>query len=129
MSLANIIDHTALKPHTQKAEILTLIEEAKTYKFASVCVNPHGCNFLQKSLREQELTFVRSSASRSVPTQRKQKRSKQRRDFKGATEVDMVINIAALKDKEDDVVEADIRGVVEAAPEKRLSKSLSKRAF
>lgn len=82
-----------------------------------------------KELEEQELTFVRSSASRSVPTQRKQKRSKQRRDFKGATEVDMVINIAALKDKEDDVVEADIRGVVEAAPEKRLSKSLSKRAF
>lgn len=49
---------------------------------------------------------------------------------KGATEVDMVINIAALKDKEDDVVEADIRGVVEGCdPEKRLSKSLSKRAF
>ncbi|MEA5632610.1 2-deoxyribose-5-phosphate aldolase, partial [Bacillus velezensis] len=40
MSLANIIDHTALKPHTQKADILKLIEEAKTYKFASVCVNP-----------------------------------------------------------------------------------------
>lgn len=35
MSLANIIDHTALKPHTQKADILKLIEEAKTYKFAS----------------------------------------------------------------------------------------------
>lgn len=45
MTIANLIDHTALKPHTQKSEIKKLIEEAKAYQFASVCVNPTWVEF------------------------------------------------------------------------------------
>ncbi|MCY8252315.1 deoxyribose-phosphate aldolase, partial [Bacillus inaquosorum] len=95
MSLANIIDHTALKPHTQKAEILTLIEEAKTYKFASVCVNP---TWVQLAAKELEGTGVDVCTVIGFPLGANTTETKafETKDAisKGATEVDMVINIA-----------------------------------
>ncbi|MBU5247000.1 deoxyribose-phosphate aldolase [Bacillus halotolerans] len=107
MTLANKIDHTTLKPHTQKADILKLIEEAKTYKFASVCVNP---TWVQLAAKELEGTGVDVCTVIGFPLGANTTETKafETKDAisKGATEVDMVINIAALKDKEDDVVEA-----------------------
>ncbi|MEC1606544.1 deoxyribose-phosphate aldolase [Bacillus halotolerans] len=123
MTLANKIDHTALKPHTQKADILKLIEEAKTYKFASVCVNPTWVHLAAKELEGTgvDVCTVIGFPLGANTTETKAFETKDAIS-KGATEVDMVINIAALKDKEDDVVEADIRGVVEAAAGKALVK-------
>ncbi|PNB52743.1 deoxyribose-phosphate aldolase, partial [Pseudomonas sp. GW456-E7] len=91
MSLANIIDHTALKPHTQKAEILQLIEEAKTYKFASVCVNP---TWVQLAAKELEGTGVDVCTVIGFPLGANTTETKafETKDAisKGATEVDMV---------------------------------------
>ena len=55
MTIANLIDHTALKPHTQKSEIKKLIEEAKAYQFASVCVNPTWVEFAAEELKGTEI--------------------------------------------------------------------------
>ncbi|GED01749.1 deoxyribose-phosphate aldolase [Bacillus atrophaeus] len=120
---ANLIDHTALKPHTQKADIVKLIEEAKKYQFASVCVNP---TWVQLAAKELAGTGVDVCTVIGFPLGANTTETKafETKDAisKGATEVDMVINIAALKDGENDFVEADIRGVVEAAGGKALVK-------
>ncbi|AKL86959.1 deoxyribose-phosphate aldolase [Bacillus atrophaeus] len=120
---ANLIDHTALKPHTQKADIVKLIEEAKKYQFASVCVNP---TWVQLAAKELAGTGVDVCTVIGFPLGANTTETKafETKDAisKGATEVDMVINIAALKDGENDFVEADIRGVVEAAAGKVLVK-------
>ncbi|MBU8684070.1 deoxyribose-phosphate aldolase [Bacillus haynesii] len=123
MTIANLIDHTALKPHTQKSEIKKLIEEAKTYQFASVCVNPTWVEFAAKELKGTEID-VCTVIGFPLGANTTETKAFETKDAiaKGATEVDMVINIAALKDGDDDFVEADIRAVVEAAKGKALVK-------
>lgn len=123
MTIANLIDHTALKPHTQKSEIEKLIEEAKTHQFASVCVNPTWVEFAAKELKGTEID-VCTVIGFPLGANTTETKAFETKDAiaKGATEVDMVINIAALKDGDDDFVEADIRGVVEAAKGKALVK-------
>ncbi|MEK3893975.1 deoxyribose-phosphate aldolase [Bacillus sp. FSL W7-1354] len=123
MTIANLIDHTALKPHTQKSEIEKLIEEAKTHQFASVCVNPTWVEFAAKELKGTEID-VCTVIGFPLGANTTETKAFETKDAiaKGATEVDMVINIAALKDGDDDFVEADIRGVVETAKGKALVK-------
>ncbi|MCY8757395.1 deoxyribose-phosphate aldolase [Bacillus haynesii] len=123
MTIANLIDHTALKPHTQKSEIKKLIEEAKTYQFASVCVNPTWVEFAAKELKGTEID-VCTVIGFPLGANTTETKAFETKDAiaKGATEVDMVINIAVLKDGDDDFVEADIRAVVEAAKGKALVK-------
>ncbi|MED1127903.1 deoxyribose-phosphate aldolase [Bacillus paralicheniformis] len=123
MTIANLIDHTALKSHTQKSEIEKLIEEAKTHQFASVCVNPTWVEFAAKELKGTEID-VCTVIGFPLGANTTETKAFETKDAiaKGATEVDMVINIAALKDGDDDFVEADIRGVVEAAKGKALVK-------
>jgi deoxyribose-phosphate aldolase len=112
-----------LKPHTQKSEIEKLIEEAKTHQFASVCVNPTWVEFAAKELKGTEID-VCTVIGFPLGANTTETKAFETKDAiaKGATEVDMVINIAALKDGDDDFVEADIRGVVEAAKGKALVK-------
>ncbi|MCY8371023.1 deoxyribose-phosphate aldolase [Bacillus haynesii] len=123
MTIANLIDHTALKPHTQKSEIEKLIEEAKTHQFASVCVNPTWVEFAAKELKGTEID-VCTVIGFPLGANTTETKAFETKDAiaKGATEVDMVINIAALKDGDDDFVEADIRAVVEATKGKALVK-------
>ncbi|WP_420469029.1 deoxyribose-phosphate aldolase, partial [Bacillus licheniformis] len=123
MTIANLIDHTALKPHTQKSEIKKLIEEAKAYQFASVCVNPTWVEFAAEELKGTEID-VCTVIGFPLGANTTETKAFETKDAiaKGATEVDMVINIAALKDGNDDFVEADIRAVVEAAKGKALVK-------
>ncbi|MDA1476888.1 deoxyribose-phosphate aldolase [Bacillus changyiensis] len=123
MTIANKIDHTALKPHTQKLDIQKLIEEAKTYQFASVCVNPTWVEFAAKELAGTNVD-VCTVIGFPLGANTSETKAFETKDAieKGATEVDMVINIAALKDGENDFVEADIRSVVEAAAGKALVK-------
>jgi deoxyribose-phosphate aldolase len=115
---ASLIDHTLLKPEATEADIKRLCEEAARFHFASVCVNP---------------TWVRASACHlggtGVPvctvigfplgaTLPDVKAYEARRAiFDGAREVDMVINVGALKSNDDCAVEHDIRAVVEVAHE------------
>lgn len=123
MELAKMIDHTALKPETTKEAILKLTAEAKQYQFASVCVNPYWVSLAAKELAGTGVD-VCTVIGFPLGANTAETKAFEAADAiaKGATEVDMVINIGALKDKEDTVVEADIRGVVTAAKGKALVK-------
>ncbi|MDT8862908.1 deoxyribose-phosphate aldolase [Alkalihalobacillus sp. MEB130] len=123
-SIANLIDHTALKPDTTKEQILTLCKEAKEYQFASVCVNPTWVSLAAELLQgEQQVkvcTVIGFPLGASTPEVKAFETTNAIEN--GATEVDMVINIAALKEGNDELVEKDIRAVVQAAKGKALTK-------
>ncbi|MED5102315.1 deoxyribose-phosphate aldolase [Niallia sp. FSL K6-0212] len=123
MNIAKMIDHTLLKADATKEQIVTLCEEAKQYTFASVCVNPTWVKAASELLNGTEVKVctvigfplgASTSATKAFETEDAIKN--------GATEVDMVINIGALKDKTYDLVKEDIKAVVDAAKGKALSK-------
>ncbi|MEK4872487.1 deoxyribose-phosphate aldolase [Niallia sp. FSL W8-1348] len=123
MNIAKMIDHTLLKADATKEQVVTLCEEAKQYVFASVCVNPTWVKVASELLSGTEVKVctvigfplgATTSATKAFETEDAIKN--------GATEVDMVINIGALKDKNYDLVKEDIKAVVDAAKGKALSK-------
>ena len=118
-----MIDHTALKSDTTKKEILKLIEEAKKYQFASVCVNPHWVKKASDELRGSgvDVCTVIGFPLGASTTETKAFEAKDAIK-NGATEVDMVINVGELKDGNDAYVEEDIKAVVEAVKGKALVK-------
>ncbi|WP_430534866.1 deoxyribose-phosphate aldolase [Listeria rocourtiae] len=122
-NIAKMIDHTALKPETTKEMILKLTAEAKQFNFASVCVNPTWIELAHEQLAGTGVDVCTVigfplGANTSVTKAFEAADAIQ----KGATEVDMVINIGALKDKDDALVESDIKAVVDAAKGKALVK-------
>ena len=123
MNINKLIDHTALKPNTNKESILKLIAEAKTYDFASVCVNPCWVALAHQELKNTDIKVctVIGFPLGANTTEVKVFETKDAIE-KGAQEIDMVINIAMLKDKEYDYVENDIQAVVDAAKGKALVK-------
>ncbi|MDP4098364.1 deoxyribose-phosphate aldolase [Paenibacillus sp. P96] len=123
MNLAEMIDHTLLRADAGEAEIRKLAEEAKQYKFASVCVNPARVALAAELLKGTDVkvcTVIGFPLGASTTEVKAFEASDA--IVKGATEVDMVINIGALKDGNDELVERDIRAVVEAAADKALVK-------
>ncbi|MFB5761644.1 deoxyribose-phosphate aldolase [Paenibacillus medicaginis] len=123
MNLAGMIDHTLLRADAREAEIRTLAEEAKKYKFASVCVNPARVALAAEMLKGTDVK-VCTVIGFPLGASTSEVKAFEAGDAiaKGATEVDMVINIGALKDGNDELVERDIRVVVEAAEGKALVK-------
>jgi len=123
VNIAKMIDHTLLKANTTKEQIIKLCEEAKQCGFASVCVNPTWVALAAELL---EGTGVKVCTVIGFPLGANAPETKvfETKDAinKGANEVDMVINIGALKDGNDELVERDIRAVVEAAEGKALVK-------
>ncbi|RYM04648.1 deoxyribose-phosphate aldolase [Sporolactobacillus sp. THM7-7] len=122
-NLATYIDHTALKPDATKADIVKLTDEAKQFGFASVCINPCWVALAAERLRESEVkvcTVIGFPLGASTP----EVKAFETKDAvaNGADEVDMVMNIGALKSGDMDTVEADIRAVVQAADHKALVK-------
>lgn len=116
MKLNKYIDHTLLKPDASQEQIETLIEEAKKYDFASVCVNPTWVSFAAKALKTTDVkvcTVIGFPLGANTPELKAFETSDAIQN--GANEVDMVINIGALKSRNFDLVERDIRAVVEAA--------------
>lgn len=116
MKLNKYIDHTLLKPDASQEQIETLIEEAKKYDFASVCVNPTWVNFAAQALKATDVkicTVIGFPLGANTPELKAFETSDAIRN--GANEIDMVINIGALKSQNFDLVEKDIRAVVEAA--------------
>lgn len=122
-TIAKMIDHTLLKADATLEQIEKLCEEAKQYEFASVCVNP---TWVKKSAEILAGTDVLVCTVIGFPLGASSSETKAFETTNaienGATEVDMVINIGALKDGAYDVVESDIRAVVEAAKGKALTK-------
>lgn len=116
MKLNKYIDHTLLKPDASQEQIETLIEEAKKYNFASVCVNPTWVNFAAQALKATDVkvcTVIGFPLGANTPELKAFETSDAIQN--GANEIDMVINIGALKSRNFDLVERDIRAVVEAA--------------
>jgi deoxyribose-phosphate aldolase len=110
------IDHTLLKQNATKQQIITLCEEARTYDFASVCVNPTWVKTCAELLQGSDVkvcTVIGFPLGAST-TAVKVFETKDAID-NGATEIDMVINIGALKDKHMSLVSEDIRAVKKAA--------------
>lgn len=123
MSIARMIDHTMLKADAVQADIAKLVEEAKQYQFASVCVNPTWVAYCAEQLAGTEVKVctvigfplgASTSAVKALETQDA--------IAGGATEVDMVINIGELKAGNDEFVLKDIEAVVKAASGKALVK-------
>src|SRR5215218_6278931 len=115
---ASLIDHTLLKPEAAEADIRKLCEEAAQFGFASVCVNPGWVKRASEFLKGSGVpvcTVIGFPLGATLPDVKAYEA--RRSIFNGAKEVDMVINIGALKSGDDCAVEDDIRAVADAAHE------------
>jgi deoxyribose-phosphate aldolase len=129
--LAKMIDHTLLKPEATSADIEKLCDEAKRHGFYSVCVNPSYVRQCQTLLRGSGVKlccvvgFPLGAQSPDIKALEARKAIRE-----GAGEIDMVINIGALKGRDDALVLRDIRSVVEACKDGRaLSKVIFETAL
>lgn len=116
MKLNKMIDHTILKANVTKAEVEKVCREALEYDFASVCVNTCHVEYVAKQLAGSDVKtcVVVGFPLGAMITEAKAFETKVAVE-KGADEVDMVMNVGALKDGNIELVELDIRAVVEAA--------------
>ncbi|MGF7058737.1 deoxyribose-phosphate aldolase [Brassicibacter mesophilus] len=122
-NIASFIDHTILKPDTTKEMVRKVCEEAKKYNFASVCVNPYYVKYVSEQLSGTNVK-VTSVIGFPLGSSTKEIKALEAKNAieNGAHELDMVINVGALKDKDYDIVREDIKAVVEAAKGKALLK-------
>jgi deoxyribose-phosphate aldolase len=116
LKLSRMIDHTLLKPDATPEQIAQLCFEARKYGFASVCVNPTWVSLCAQLLRgtQVKVCTVIGFPLGATASEVKAFETQNAIDH-GATEIDMVLNIGALKARELDLVAQDIRGVVQAA--------------
>jgi deoxyribose-phosphate aldolase len=113
---ASLIDHTLLKPDASRDDIRKLCEEAVRFGFASVCINPWNVPLAAELVRGTKVKVCTVIGFPLGATLSRVKIYEAEEAIKlGAQEVDMVINIGALKSGQDDMVQSEIRGVVEAA--------------
>jgi deoxyribose-phosphate aldolase len=115
-SLAHMIDHTLLKPDATHDQIAQLCYEARKYQFASVCVNPTNVKLCAQLLEGSGVPVctVVGFPLGATPTEVKVFETQQAvRD--GASEVDMVINVGALKSRDYELVERDIASIARAS--------------
>ena len=122
---AQSIDHTVLKADTTRETLLRFCNEAKQYGFASVCVNPCNIAFVSQQLKD---SGVKTAAVVGFPlgANKSAIKAAEAREAiaDGADEIDMVINIGALKDGRLDYVREDIRAVVEASHPQAIVKAI-----
>lgn len=128
--LARMIDHTLLKADATEDEIRKLCAEARQQRFMSVCVNPGWVKLSAQLLKDSGVKVctvvgfplgATDTATKVFETQEAIRN--------GATEIDMVINVGALKSKDYETVENDIRGVVQACPKGIVSKVILETAL
>ncbi len=119
MNLNKYIDHTLLKPESTKEQIKKLCEEAKEYDFKSVCVNPTQVSYAKELLSGSDVLVctvigfplgANTTAVKAFETEDAIKN--------GADEIDMVVNIGAIKDQNFDLVKKDIEAVVDSSNDK-----------
>ncbi len=122
-NIANMIDHTVLKAFSSKEDVIKVCKEAKEHGFFSVCINP---THIELAKQELEGSNVKVCTVIGFPlgANTSEVKAFETKDSiaKGAHEVDMVINIGALKDKNYDLVYKDIKVVVDAANKEALVK-------
>ncbi|MDS1003027.1 deoxyribose-phosphate aldolase [Clostridium sporogenes] len=119
MKLSKYIDHTLLKPQATEKDILKLIEEAKIYDFASVCINPSWVKLAHENLKDTDVKvctvigFPLGATSTSTKIYETQVAIED-----GADEIDMVISVGQLKSENDEYVREEIKKIVEASKDK-----------
>ncbi len=129
-NINTMIDHTLLKADASREEIESLCKEAREHKFATVCVNPSRIEDCIKLLKDSGVKvatvvgFPLGATSKEVKAFESQEAIN-----KGAEEIDMVINIGALKDGDFNLVKEDIEGVVAVARGKALVKVIIETAL
>ena len=116
MNYNKMIDHTVLKADATKAMVAKIIDEAKEYNFASVCVNPTWVAYCAQALADSDVK-VCTVIGFPLGANTSAVKAFEKKDAiaNGADEIDMVINIGALKDGNTDLVFNDIKAVVDAA--------------
>jgi len=123
MNIAAMIDHTILKADTTKEEVMKICKEAKEYKFKSVCVNSYYTKLVAEELKDSGVLVCTVVGFPLGAMETKSKAFETARAIElGANEIDMVINVGALKDKDYDFVLNDIKEVVETAKGKAIVK-------
>lgn len=116
MNVAKYIDHTLLKPDSTREQIDKILEEAKKYQFKSVCINPTHVSYASQQLLDTDVLVCTVIGFPLGATTTDVKVFETKNAIKnGASEIDMVINIGALKDQRYDEVQKDIEGVIAAA--------------
>lgn len=130
MELNRMIDHTILKPEATEAAVQKIIDEAKEYNFFSVCINPCWVAFASEQLADTDVavcTVIGFPLGANTPEVKAYEAADAIKN--GANEVDMVIDIGALKSQQYDYVRQDIQGVVDAAKGKALVKVIIETAL
>lgn len=129
-TIPEMIDHTILKPEARKSEIEQLCKEAMEYKFAAVCVNPYYVSYCKEVLEGSNVK-VATVIGFPLGANTKELKAFEALDAvnNGADEIDMVINIGALKDKDYEVVKSDIKLVVDIAKDKAIVKVIIETAL
>lgn len=122
-NIASTIDHTLLKPESTEAEIIKICDEAKEYNFATVCINPYWVPVAAKELQDSTVGITTVIGFPLGATSTVVKAAETRDAIAaGATEVDMVLNVGALKSQAELAVLEDIKAVVQAAADQAVVK-------
>lgn len=130
MEINRMIDHTILKADAQKADVMKIIEEAKKYRFYSVCINPTWVALAAQELQGEPVAVCTVIGFPLGANTTETKAFEAANAIEnGADEVDMVINIAELKDSNYEKVQKDIEAVVAAAKDKALVKVIIETAL
>jgi len=128
--IARFIDHTILKPNATRAEIEHLLDEAKRHLFASVCVNPCWVKMCREALEGTDVLVCTVVGFPLGADAMETKAFETRRAcYDGAQEIDMVLNVGALKSGETEWVEKDIRAVVESSGPRATVKVILENAY
>jgi deoxyribose-phosphate aldolase len=122
MEISQYIDHTLLKADASADQIKTLCNEAIQNNFKTVCINSHYIPFAQKLLKDSPVSICTVVGFPLGASPKEVKALEATMAIaNGASEIDMVINISALKDELYSIVESDIRLLVETCHSKRVS--------
>ena len=114
--IAKMIDHTELKSNSGQKKILNLCNEAKMFGFISVCINPHYVKFADEQLKDSDVLVCSVIGfPLGMSTSKLKALEAEQAVNDGAKEIDMVINVGAMRDKKYNFVKDDIKRVVEAS--------------
>ncbi|WYJ90483.1 deoxyribose-phosphate aldolase [Enterococcus sp. 9E7_DIV0242] len=130
VELNRMIDHTILKANASEEDVLKIIEEAKKYEFFSVCVNPYWVALAHEKLAGTKVSTC-TVIGFPLGANTSEVKAYETKDAiaNGADEVDMVLNVGAMKSKQYKKVLKDIQAVVQAADGKALVKVIIETAL
>lgn len=116
INIPSLIDHTLLKPEATEEMVENLCKEAIKFSFAAVCINPYFVKFAKKILKDSDVKLA-TVIGFPLGANTKEIKAMETKDAikNGANEIDMVINIGALKNKDYGIVKEDIEAVVNEA--------------